>query len=126
MYGDPDRIRALARALRDRAEEIRGQADELAGRAAAVAWTGHAADAMRVRARAGAGGLRRTAGLHDEAAHALERHARAAAGVLEEIDRVEHLVTGALHRLGRHLDTPVHGSVEWLHLHVPHWLRSAA
>jgi uncharacterized protein YukE len=126
MYGDPDEIRALARALRDRAEEIRGQADRLAARAEAVAWAGHAADTMRVRARAGAGGLRRTAALHDEAAQALERHARAAAGVLEEIDRVEHLITGALHRLGLHLETPVHGSVEWLHVHVPHWLRSAA
>lgn len=126
MYGDPDRIRALARALRDRAEDIRGQADRLAARAEAVAWTGQAADAMRARARAGAGGLRRTAGLHEEAAHALERHARAVADVLEEIDRVEHLVTGALHRLGRHLDLPVHGSVDWLHLPIPHWLRSVA
>jgi hypothetical protein len=126
MYGDPDRIHALARALRDRAEEIRGQADQLAARAEAVAWTGQAADAMRARAWAGAGGLRRTADLHEEAAHALERHARAAAGVLEEIDRAEHLITGALHRLGRHLETPAHGSVEWLQVHVPHWLRSAA
>jgi hypothetical protein len=41
------------------------------------------------------------------------------AGTLEEIERAEHLVTGALHRLGLHLGRPVH-------VHVPHWLRSAA
>lgn len=119
MYGDPDRIRALARALRHRAEQIRAQADRLAARGDTVAWTGQAADAMRARARAGAGGLRRTAALHDDAAHALERHARAVAGTLEEIERAEHLVTGALHRLGLHLGRPVH-------VHVPHWLWSAA
>jgi hypothetical protein len=119
MYGDPDRIRALARALRDRAEEIRGQADRLAARSETVAWTGQAADAMRARALAGAGGLRRTAALHDDAAHALERHARAVLGVLAEIEWIEHRVTGALHRLGRQLGISVH-------VHVPHWLRSVA
>lgn len=88
MYGDTTAIRALARRLRERADEIRDLAADLATRTDAVPWTGLAADAMRAHTGVRVGGLRRTARLHDDAAEALERHAR-------EVDRLQELVHDA-------------------------------
>ena len=85
MYGDTARIRALADELRDRADDIRGLADRLTARADQVPWQGLAADAMRDHARRRAAALRRTACLHDDAADALDRHAR-------EVDRLKDLI----------------------------------
>ena len=88
MYGDTTTIRALARRLHERADEIRDLAADLTTRADGVPWTGLAADAMRAHTGVRVGGLLRTAGLHDDAAEALERHAR-------EVDRLEELLHDA-------------------------------
>jgi hypothetical protein len=85
MYGDTTTIRALARRLRERADEIRDLAATLSERAGSVPWTGLAADAMRAHTGDRVGGLLRTAGLHDDAAAALELHAR-------EVDRLTALL----------------------------------
>lgn len=77
MFADTTIIRALARRLRERADEIRDLAADLTTRAAAVPWSGLAADAMRAHAAVQAAALLRTAGLHDDAAEALARHAAA-------------------------------------------------
>ncbi len=104
MYGDTTAIRALATRLRERADEVRAEADDLAALAARVPWEGLAADAMRHHARDRAGALRRTALLHDDAAEALDRHAR-------EVDRLKDLIA-AIERKVRHLlDAAVDGAV---------------
>jgi len=96
MFGDPAAIRALARALRRRAEEIRDLADQLAQAAVTVAWEGVAADTMRAAVQSTAGGLRRTAALHDDAADALDRHADGVGLVQDALDAATHAVTHAL------------------------------
>jgi uncharacterized protein YukE len=131
MYGNTSTIRALAGALRDRAEEIRAAAERLAARADAVRWHGLAADAMRRHAHERAAALRRTAALHDDAADALDRHAR-------EIDRLKDLIAAIERRVCRLLDAardrlvpdqleglfhrfvpPPPGSRDWLSVDLP-------
>jgi hypothetical protein len=85
MYGDTEAIRGLARTMRSQGTALRSEADLLLTRAEAVPWEGLAADAMRARVRAQVGGLRRTAGLADDAAGALDHHA-------DEVDRVKALI----------------------------------
>jgi hypothetical protein len=92
VYGDTQVIRSLARSLRDQGDEIRCEADRLLRRAESVPWQGLAADAMRGQARSRARALRHTAGLHDAAADALERHAT-------EVDRVKALIAAIEHRV---------------------------
>jgi hypothetical protein len=92
MYGDTAAIRGLARGLRVLGDDIRGEADFLLARAEAVPWEGLAADAMRHLARHRVAELRRTAGLHDEAAAALDEHA-------EAVDRVKRLIAAIEHRV---------------------------
>jgi hypothetical protein len=94
MYGDTTIIRGLATALRERADDIRREADRLAARADAVHWEGLAADAMRHHAHDRAADLRHTAGLHDDAADALDRHAR-------EVDRLKDLIAAIEQRVHR-------------------------
>jgi uncharacterized protein YukE len=89
MYGDTTTIRALAGRLRERADEIRDLAATLTTRADAVPWAGLAADAMRAHTQLRVGALLHTAGLHDDAAEALERHAR-------EVDRLKDLLDGPI------------------------------
>jgi hypothetical protein len=89
MYGDTTTIRALARRLRERADEIRDLAAGLSTSAREVDWQGVAADAMRDHVRCRVLALHAAAGLHDDAADALERHARA-------VDLVKDLLTDAL------------------------------
>lgn len=96
MIGDPTAIRALAAALRRRAHEIRDLAEHLVHAADDVAWQGLAADAMRAAARHSAGGLRRTAALHDDAAEALERHAHRVGAVQDALDDAVHALSHAL------------------------------
>ena len=91
MYGDTTVIRRLARELRDRAVDIRTEADHLVARADSVPWSGLAADALRRRTQDRAGALRRSAGLHDDAADALDRHAA-------EVDRLKELIAAIEHR----------------------------
>lgn len=149
MYGDTTVIRRLAVDLRDQAVDIRGEADGLVARTDAVGWLGVAGDALRRRAEQRALVLRRSAALHDEAADALERHAREVERrqrLIEEIERrVRHLVDAARGRLAdvaqgwadgvanglRHLmpdaadewldrfDPPPSGSRRWLEVEVP-------
>ena len=97
MYGDTDAIRGLARGLRRLGDDIRWEADRLLARAEAVPWQGVAADAMRALARHRAGELRRTAGLHDDAAQALDDHA----------DAVDRFVP------------PPSGHLDWLSVDLP-------
>lgn len=93
-YGDTAVIRRLARALRDQAVEIRAEADRLVGLADGVLWTGRAADAMRRRSRERAADLRRAATLHDDAADALDSHAREVDRLTELIAAIERRVRG--------------------------------
>ena len=142
MYGDTTAIRALAARLREQGLEIRAEADTLVGRAEAVSWSGLAADTMRLMSRQHAGELRTCAALHEEAAEALDRHAREVEHLQDLIAAVERRVThllasaaGGLGGLVRHLtghavpdrvghwlahfDPPPHGSKAWLDVHVP-------
>jgi hypothetical protein len=91
MYGDTTTIRALARRLRERGDEIRDLAAGLTASARDVAWDGLAADAMRAHVETRVRALHRTACLHDDAADALDRHAR-------EVDLVEDLAGGLVSR----------------------------
>ncbi len=92
MYGDTEAIRGLARAMRGHGAAIDAEADALLARAESAPWCGLAADAMRLRARTQVLALRRTAGLHDEAATALDRHA-------DEVDRLKALIAAIERRV---------------------------
>ncbi|HET6939759.1 MAG TPA: hypothetical protein VFI19_14175 [Nocardioides sp.] len=85
MYGDTEAIRRLARTMREQGSALRSEAATLLVRADAVPWHGLAADAMRARVQAQVASLRRTAGLSDDAAVALDRHA-------DEVDRLKALI----------------------------------
>lgn len=85
MYGDTEIIRGLARTMRDHATALRDEADVLLARAESVTWEGLAADAMRTAVRHQFVSLRATAGLADDAAEKLERHAA-------EVDRLKNLL----------------------------------
>ncbi|MGB0102071.1 MAG: hypothetical protein WBP61_17470 [Nocardioides sp.] len=89
MYGDTAIIRALAGRLGERAGEIRDLAATLLHAAERVPWTGLAADAMRAHVARRVVALEHCARLHEQAAEALERHAR-------EVDRLTALLTGPL------------------------------
>ncbi len=97
MYGDTTVIRRLAAGLRDQAAEIRLEADRLVARTEAVGWLGRAGDALRERAHGRALALRRSAALHDDAADALDRHAR-------EVERRKRLIEEIEHRVHRLVD----------------------
>ena len=115
MYGDTTRIRGLADDLRERAAEIRTLADRLVAQADAVAWEGLAADAMRHHTRERAGALQRTAWLHDEAADALDRHARQVDFLTDLIASIEDKARGLVDRFV----PPLPGSREWLSVSIP-------
>jgi uncharacterized protein YukE len=88
MFGDTTTIRALARRLRERADEIRDLSAGLTAAAREVAWQGVAADAMRTHVETRVAALHRTARLHEDAADALDQHAR-------EVDLVKDLLDEA-------------------------------
>lgn len=131
MYGDTTTIRRLAVQLRERADEIRHEAARLAARADQVRWDGLAADAMRRLAHERAAALLRTAALHDDAAAALDRHARAVDQVKDLIAAIERRVRGLLSAARDRLvpdalDHVLHGFVppppgsrEWLTVDLP-------
>ena len=85
MYGDTETIRGLARTMREQGTALRVEAGAVLAQAESTPWTGLAADAMRLRVRAQTAALRRTAGLADDAAAVLERHA-------DEVDRLKALI----------------------------------
>ncbi|HRI98719.1 MAG TPA: hypothetical protein PLZ93_24035, partial [Nocardioides sp.] len=51
MYGDTERIRGLARTMRDQGSCVRVEAARVLALAQATPWEGLAADAMRLRVR---------------------------------------------------------------------------
>ncbi|MGC4112901.1 MAG: hypothetical protein QM747_21285 [Nocardioides sp.] len=108
MYADTGVIRSLALRLRERAATLRFDADDLARGAGAVLWTGLAADAMLRAVLERARGLYATADAHEDAADALERHAREvdrALGLLVAIEaRARGLVGAAGHLVARPLE----------------------
>jgi uncharacterized protein YukE len=126
MYGDTTAIRRRAAELRERAEEIRAVADRLVARTDAIGWLGQAGDALRERVRERAVALRRSASRHEDAADALDRHAR-------EVDHLKHLIAVIERRARRlldaaegwaatwlrHFDPPAPGHLGWLHVEVP-------
>src|SRR3954452_17567995 len=99
MCGDTTRIRSLAGRLRERAAEIRALADRLVASADRVAWEGLAADAMRHHVRDRASDLRRSARLHDDAADALDRHARQVDHLKDLIASIEQKARGLLDKI---------------------------
>ena len=130
MYGDPTAIRRLAGGLRELSAEIRHEADRLVARTDAVGWLGEAGGALRERVRERALALRRSAVLHDDAADAMERHAREVERLqqlIEEIERrVHRLVDAARDKLDdwtsawlHGFDPPPRGSRLWLDVEVP-------
>ena len=92
MLSDTTGIRHLARRWRERAAEIRAEADRLRRRVDEVRWQGRAAEAMRAAVTARIAALAGTAALHDAAADALDRHARA-------VDLTGGVVGAALHEI---------------------------
>jgi uncharacterized protein YukE len=94
MYGDASAIRHLAGRLRDRADEIRAAAARLADHIDQAPWHGLAADAMRHHTHAQLAALRETARLHDDAADALDRHAREVQRLQDLIAAIEHKARG--------------------------------
>mgnify|MGYP000035285379 CR=1 FL=1 len=125
MPGDPGAIRALAHRLRTQADDVRREADRLVARLDSTPWTGRAAGAARTRGRERAGALRRTAALHDDAADALDRHAREVERRQELIARVERVVTGLVAEAANRLvdgavgpPLPLPGSRDWLDVDV--------
>ncbi|MBC9734257.1 hypothetical protein [Nocardioides marmotae] len=133
-YGDVAGIRALATRLREQGAEVAAEAERLVRLAEATGWTGRAADAMRERAHDGARGLRRTAGLHEDAAEALDRHAAEVERRLELVAAAERtfaaLLDGARDRLGGLVDRlldqvalPPPGHRDWLTFDLPRFLR---
>lgn len=126
MYGDPAAVRAEAQTLRRLAQQTRFTADRLVAATEATTWTGLAADRLHDHVRERAARLRATAGLEEEAAGALERHACAAgltqdliAAAQARITRAVHDAPGAARDALGHLVLPAHGSVDWLDVRLP-------
>jgi uncharacterized protein YukE len=105
MYGDATAIRHLAARMRDRADEIRAAAARLAGHIDRVPWHGCAADAMRRHADLRLAALSQTARLHDDAAEALDRHAR-------EVQRLQDLIAGIERKIRDLVDAACHRLAE--------------
>ncbi|WP_051551383.1 putative T7SS-secreted protein [Nocardioides sp. URHA0020] len=82
MLTDTSGIRHLARQLRERAQEIRAEGARLQRLGDGIPWRGRAADAMRAQLAVRLATLGACAGLHDDAAEALERHAGAVDAVV--------------------------------------------
>ena len=89
MLTDTTGIRHLAGRMRERAQEIRAEAARVRRRADDVPWQGRSAEAMRRQVAARLTTLAATADLHDDAADALLRHARA-------VDAVAAVAGGAV------------------------------
>lgn len=86
MYGDVGRIRARATQLRDAAGELRSRASSMRAQAEACAWSSRSGELLRSRVGSVAGELGGHAARLDDAAVALETHAR---GVERALSRIE-------------------------------------
>lgn len=133
MYGDPDRVRALAREADELAAEVRREALRIL-EARDVAWVSTGADRFRHRLEEEAARLDRPARELEQAADELYRHARECERRLEEIAAAQRwftdaaagawrsaraaaeglgeVVTPAIARLAR--TAPATGSLDWL------------
>ncbi len=96
MDAGPPAIRALAHEMRERAWDVRATADRAVGRVERLPWRGLAAETARLGVRESAGDLRRAAALHDEAADALDRHARSVDDALELLAEAERKAANLL------------------------------
>ena len=93
MYGDPDQIDALARAVRDHAERADEQSHRVRDLCRVLPWTGAAGDAFRIRMARRAAAC---AGARDDllaAATALEHHGDEVRALLAEITRLQLAIT---------------------------------
>lgn len=104
MYVDSSAIRAVARLLRERSGDIRAEAVALAHRADGVPWSGLAAGAMRRLVAEQLARLRGCAGAHEEAADALDRHARAVDHAMAAVAAIEHRVEHGVERVEREVE----------------------
>jgi hypothetical protein len=77
MYGEMRQLRARASVLRDNGDEIRARAKSLLAQAESMSWSSKAGDALRASIRNLAHDLGGQAQLLEDAATALEVHARA-------------------------------------------------
>jgi hypothetical protein len=100
MYGDTTRIRARATTLRADATELRARARTLRAEGDALSWKSPAADTLRSRLTSTADDLGPRAHLLDEAADALERHAR-------QVDEHKAAIDGAMKWLTERRDEAV-------------------
>ena len=97
MLTDTTGIRHLAARMHDRAQEIRAEAAHVRRRADEVPWQGRSAEAMRGQVAVRLRTLAATADLHDDAAEALLRHARAVDAVTAVVGGA---VAAAVHEIG--------------------------
>ena len=89
MYGDPQRLRALAAHLEAAGHDVDAGARRLDRSAAAVRWQSTAAGEMQRRARAHVHAMRGVALRFSEAADAVRHHADAVEHQLADIQAVE-------------------------------------
>ena len=89
MYGDPQRLRALAGLLAREAERIEAGASRLERSAMSVTWQSTAAGRMRRQAAHQVQAMRQVADRYAEAARAVRDHAAATDRQLERIHRAE-------------------------------------
>lgn len=133
VYGDPGRVRALAREADALAGEVRAEATRVRG-AREVAWVSTGAERFRRRLEEEADRLDRAARELEQAAESLYRHARECEQRLDEIasaqrwftatvssawraarsaaDELGQVVTPAIAEMARYAPTP--GSLAWL------------
>jgi hypothetical protein len=103
MYGDQQRLRALAGLLAREAERIEAGASRLERSATSVTWESTAAGCMQRQAAHEARAMRQVADRYAEAARAVQLHATATDRQLERIHRAEsrarQLLAGIEHAL---------------------------
>ena len=131
MYGDPQRLRALAGLLARESERIEAGASRLERSAMSVTWQSTAAGRMRRQAAHQVQAMRQVADRYAEAARAVREHATATDRQLERIHRaesrarqllagLEHAVAGsapasaALGRVVLGVPLPPPGHHDWL------------
>lgn len=112
MYGDTAVIRAMARSMRERAEDLVTDADQLSRCLEETRWSGLAASAMHRVAGEQALRLRCSADAHEGAADALDRHA-------EEVDRLKDLIAAIAQRADHLLDSAAGGLAGFVARVVP-------
>jgi uncharacterized protein YukE len=98
MYGDMSRLRTRASELRHNADEMRARAKSLLAQAESMSWSSSAGDALRARIRRIALDLGSQAQSFDDAATALDAHARSVDDVKAAIADAQRWVSDAWNR----------------------------